>query len=482
MVRIFVRARGAPSTLFFLVISPLLRYTQPVKYTTPATLALAALILSSCGSSLESESGLYDVELKHSIKVPIDGWWSWGKGPVFRDKKSGYVYIAPLDISLVQEDEPELSALLVPQMHDYMIAYLTRVLDEANKANHTRWKITTDPSKADFRMNMAVVSLRPQRPVLRWIFFVGSFFSPIPGTGTIAGKFTNGDICIEFTIRNNRTGELLYAMKDSNRATTRLYKAEAYHSEGQADKNLQIWAQKIARLVRFYTSDKYSNQDISDLVNNTSVVRALFYRIETGVEDETMASQNAPEIDGPTQADGAKSAANGKNSEKAKSPKGSRAESKPSAEKEGERSSASSQNAPEIDGPTKPTDDKADGSASSQNAPEIEGPTTKAAEAEASTSSKPRRSRRARPCESSESSEHKATDSSESSAKAADPEPAKPAESADKPASEAKPEAEAKPEPEAKPAAPTPPEAPAASAAPEPAKPAESSDSAAKQA
>ena len=315
-----------------------------MKYTTPATLALAALLLTSCGSSLESESGLYDVELKHSIKVPIDGWWSWGKGPVFKDKKSGYVYIAPLDISLVQEDEPELSALLVPQMHDYMVAYLTRVLDEANKANHTRWKITTDPSKADFRMNMAVVSLRPQRPVLRWLFFVGSFFSPIPGTGTIAGKFTNGDICIEFTIRNNRTGELLYAMKDSNRATTRLYKSEAYNSEGQADKNLQIWAQKIARLVRFYTSDKYSNQDISDLVNNTSVVRALFYRIETGVEDENMASQNAPEIDGPTQADGAKAPANSKSS---------RGESKPAEEKAHEDSSAASQNAPELEAPAK---------------------------------------------------------------------------------------------------------------------------------
>lgn len=393
-----------------------------MKYTSPATLALAALILSSCGSSLESESGLYDVELHHSIKVPIDGWWSWGKGPVFKDKKSGYVYIAPLDISLVQEDEPELSALLVPQMHDYMVAYLTRVLDEANKANHTRWKITTDPSKADFRMNMAVVSLRPQRPVLRWIFFVGSFFSPIPGTGTIAGKFTNGDICIEFTIRNNRTGELLYAMKDSNRATTRLYKSEAYNSEGQADKNLQIWAQKIARLVRFYTSDKYSNQDISDLVNNTSVVRALFYRIETGVEDETMASQNAPEIEGPTQ---------------------------PTKDKEDDSSSASSQNAPEIEGPTK-----------------------KAAEAEASTSSKPRRSRRARPCE---SSEHKATDSSESSAKAA----GKPASEAKSPApaegeakSPAPAEAAAKPEP-----ATDQPEAPAASANPEPAKPAASTDS-----
>lgn len=315
-----------------------------MKYTTPATLALAALLLTSCGSSLESESGLYDVELKHSIKVPIDGWWSWGKGPVFKDKKSGYVYIAPLDISLVKEDEPELSALLVPQMHDYMVAYLTRVLDEANKANHTRWKITTDPSKADFRMNMAVVSLRPQRPVLRWIFFVGSFFSPIPGTGTIAGKFTNGDICIEFTIRNNRTGELLYAMKDSNRTTTRLYKSEAYNSEGQADKNLQFWAQKIARLVRFYTSDKYSNQDISDLVNNTSVVRALFYRIETGVEDENMASQNAPEIDGPTQADGAKAPANSKSS---------RGESKPAEEKAHEDSSAASQNAPELEAPAK---------------------------------------------------------------------------------------------------------------------------------
>ena len=264
-------------------------------------IVICSLILCSCKSYLKSESGLYDVELNRSLRVPLDGWWHPDKPTTRVSKKHGWVYVAPLDISRVEEDEPKLSRLLIPQMHGYMVTYLSKTIERANKKNKADWRLTNDAKKADIRMDMAVVSLKPQRPVLRWLFFLGSFASPIPGTGTVAAHFTEGDICIEFTIRDNHTGELLFAMKDSNRATTRLYKAEAYTQEGQADKNLKLWAQKIANLVRYYTEHQGERFDIEEALPRPPLVKGLI-RGEEAQEDDVSSSatsQKAPEMQKP---------------------------------------------------------------------------------------------------------------------------------------------------------------------------------------
>lgn len=264
-------------------------------------IVILSLLLCSCKSYLKSESGLYDVELNRSLRVPLDGWWHPDKPTTRVSKKHGRVYVAPLDISQVEDDEPELSRLLIPQMHDYMVTYLSKTIEQANKKNKAYWRLTDDANKADIRMDMAVVSLKPQRPVLRWLFFLGSFASPIPGTGTVAAHFTEGDICIEFTIRDSHTGELLFAMKDSNRATTRLYKAEAYTREGQADKNLKLWAQKIAHLVRYYTEHQGEKYNIEEALPRPSLVKGLILG-EQARDDQASpspTSQQAPELQKP---------------------------------------------------------------------------------------------------------------------------------------------------------------------------------------
>lgn len=210
---------------------------------------LLSLLFTSCARHpLASESGLYDVQLQHSWKAPVDGAWVWGEGHPFPNKKGGYIYVAPLDISKVVNDEPELAPLMVPQMHAYVVEELSRELRKNYIPGKQEWQLTFDPKQADIRIDMALVHFRPQRPFLRLFSSIGSFFSPVPGVGTVAGRFAEGDICIEITICNNHNGALLAAFKDSNREKTRLFKAEAYSRSGNADANLQAWAHGLARL------------------------------------------------------------------------------------------------------------------------------------------------------------------------------------------------------------------------------------------
>lgn len=210
---------------------------------------LLSLFFASCSQHpLTSESGLYDVKLEHSWKAPVDGAWVWGKGSPFAKQKRGYIYVAPLDISKVVEDEPELAPLMVPQMHAYVVEELSSELRKNYIPGKQEWQLTFDPKQADIRIDMALVHFRPQNPFLRLFSGIGSLFSPVPGVGTVAGRFAEGDICIEIAIRNNHNGELLAAFKDSNREKTRLYKSDAYSRSGNADANLRAWARGLARL------------------------------------------------------------------------------------------------------------------------------------------------------------------------------------------------------------------------------------------
>lgn len=243
------------------------------------TLALSFL-LCSCSHTLRSESGLYDVELNRTYKVPVDGFWLWGKGNRYASQKGGYIYVAPLDTSAVQAKEPELAALLVHQMYEYMMLQLSSALADSNAANQTAWKLTPNPAEATVRFDMAVVHLRPQRPGLRLLSSIGGLFSPVPGVSDVAGHFAEGDICIECTARDARTGELMMAFKDSNRKKARLYTAEAYSRGGAADINMQHWAKKLGQLVRESANDRLQGHTLEEKINNRSVSGAIRARLD----------------------------------------------------------------------------------------------------------------------------------------------------------------------------------------------------------
>lgn len=237
-------------------------------------LAALSLLFYSCSHSLESESGLYKVALDKSYKVALDGYWITPVDHLDKRTKTGTIYIAPLDVSLVEKDEPELSKLIITQMHGLFVEEMEKMLKEGNAANKSNWVLTDDPHHASIRVDIAVVHLRPQNPAMRIIGTVGSFFSPVPGTGAVVDTLTEGDICIEATVRDGRTGDLLFAMKDSNRQKTKLYKADAYKKEGNVDANMHAWARKLAYFFRNCANDRLGNRTLKQAIEERSFINA----------------------------------------------------------------------------------------------------------------------------------------------------------------------------------------------------------------
>lgn len=233
---------------------------------------LMAGMLASCSitRTLKSESGLYDVKLEHNRKAMVDGGWTWGGGNPYASLKKGFIYISPLDISKVEKAQPELSPLMVPQMHEYVVKNVNETLRKSNAANGTAWALTDDPTKATVRVDMAVVHFRPQRPGLRLLSSIGGHFIKVPGVSDVVGSFAKGDICLEMTIRDGQSGKLLLACKDSNRKTTKLISAEAYSRRGNADANLRFWAERLAYLIHLGSSNTMGNRTLKEYINDRS--------------------------------------------------------------------------------------------------------------------------------------------------------------------------------------------------------------------
>lgn len=247
----------------------------------PVLLSLVFLLFVSCAQqhTLTSESGLYDVKLTRSLKAAVDGGWTWGGGNPYLHQKTGAIYIAPLDISKVEKDQPKLAPLMVPQMHDYMVDFIGKALQEGNAANKNHWSLTDDPQKADIRVDMALVHFRPQRPVLRILSKVANPFVKVPGVTDVVGKFAEGDVCIEITIRDVKTGQLLLACKDSNRKKVRLISADAYKKSGNADANLRNWAERLGKLIRYCSPDILGDGKLSEKIRNRPITDVISDRI-----------------------------------------------------------------------------------------------------------------------------------------------------------------------------------------------------------
>lgn len=229
--------------------------------------------------TLDSESGLYDVKLERNLKAMVDGGWTWGGGNPYANMKQGAIYIAPLDISKVVQSQPKLAPLLVPQMHDFVVEAVGKTLSETNAANASQWSLTDDPAKAAVRVDMAVVHFRPQRPALRLLSSIGGHFVKVPGVSDVVGSFAKGDICLEMTIRDTKSGKLLLACKDSNRKTARLISADAYSRSGNADTNLRYWAERLAFLIHLGTSSELGNRTLKQYFNDRSWGEVLQERI-----------------------------------------------------------------------------------------------------------------------------------------------------------------------------------------------------------
>ncbi len=248
-------------------------------------LLTATALLSSCGHTLKSESGLYDVELQSTAKLPVRGVWFSGKGNQYSGKKSGSVYVAPLDVSAIETEYPEQAALMKKELSGFVSDYLTRTFADINKENKTNWQATATPARADIRVNMAVVHFREQRPVVHALVDGLSFISPVPMTSTIAAPLSKGDICLEMTIRDNHSGELLLALKDENKGGLEYYKAEAYSKHGNATASLKAWSRMLANIIRETACDRSGGKTIQQRVEDMNLIDAALLRT-TGVNED----------------------------------------------------------------------------------------------------------------------------------------------------------------------------------------------------
>lgn len=230
---------------------------------------------SSCRTNLKSESGLYAVPLSRSIKADVDGFWISDKPNPYAKQRSGNIYMAPLDVGIMNEKYPDLAKLLTKQMHGHMVESMSESLDKMNKESHLNWKITHTPSNADITIKLAVVKFKPQMPIMKVASSIGGFFINVPGVSDVAGKYAAGSICIEGVFVDARTGHVMAAFKDANRKTTRLYHKNAYEKIGQADQNMQLWADRIANVIyathfdesgRSTLKEQIEDRDLGDII------------------------------------------------------------------------------------------------------------------------------------------------------------------------------------------------------------------------
>lgn len=259
--------------------------TKITRIFTSIVLMACSILLASCGHTLESESGLYNVKLESSYKIPLQGFWFSGNGAHFSQQKTGAIYVAPLNVAVVSQKDPEAAAEMQKKMHEFVLDSLGESLRELNQANHANWTLTNNPAAADLKVDMAIVHYSRQRPVLRILTDVISNWSPVPMTSTLASPLYRGDVCMELTIRNNRTGALLMAVKDENPGSPRYFRAEAYSNIGNGSTALRIWAAKLARIIRECAYDRSEGKNIRQRVEEMNLLDAATLRVRNAGND-----------------------------------------------------------------------------------------------------------------------------------------------------------------------------------------------------
>ncbi len=178
--------------------------------------------------------------------------------------------MADLRVDKIEKEYPRAARFMVRRMRRYITESAAKALAESNAANDADWQLTEKEEQADVRVDMAMVSFRPQKPMLRVISTIGGIFSPVPGVSSLGTRYSQGDVGIEMTIRNVKDGRLLFACKDSNRKMTGLLSKSAYRPGGNADVNMRIWADRLGKLIRSCSPDRLGKGTLRDRTKNRS--------------------------------------------------------------------------------------------------------------------------------------------------------------------------------------------------------------------
>ncbi len=209
-------------------------------------LLLCCLSLTCCIREQHTQV-LSNVPLDRSLKVAVDGYYVCPPSEKKVLPVSGTIYVAPMDVSQVKDEDADTLSAMQQAMHRYLCDEVAAALKEV--CPNGEWVLTEDAEHATLLYQTALVRFRPQRPLLRGVIGIVAAFVNIPVASRVVKQYAKGDICIEGAVRSRQTNTLLAAFKDSNRESAALYEAAAYRPTGNAEVNLRIWAKKMARFI-----------------------------------------------------------------------------------------------------------------------------------------------------------------------------------------------------------------------------------------
>lgn len=259
---------------FALARSPPLLYTVRVKSLSSLILLLLSVLLCHC-TSLQSESGLYDVRLERNVKLDVQGSWLTDTPCAETRQEQGSLYLAPLDIQLVYGEEPELSTILQQKMGEYMQEGVASALQEMQST----WTIAPDAENATLRIDLAIVRFRPQKPFLNLAGHITSHFVPVPFIGNATNAIAGGDIVLEGTIREVKTGKLLFAFKDSNRKKGKLFNGTMFTKLGPAEASLKSWVYSMSQLIMAGKYAAETGTTVKELIKEEGYGHALLRQL-----------------------------------------------------------------------------------------------------------------------------------------------------------------------------------------------------------
>lgn len=213
-------------------------------------LLAAELLLNSCAPDLQPASTLITHELVRDEMGDFDGVWRAPPTRKYMRMKRGSMYFSPLDTSLIRSKYPQEAAHLQTQMHDQIVSYIGKALEENNEKFKTHWRLADTPEDATLIIEMKIVKLEPTKGIVNLLGFVGSFFSPVPGTSTVLSQFTKGSIGIEGRVIDAATRRSLFEFKDTNKDETLLFSFNDYGQFGHSEENMEAWAENLAELIR----------------------------------------------------------------------------------------------------------------------------------------------------------------------------------------------------------------------------------------
>lgn len=216
----------------------------------PFSLLCVILCAASCAPDLKPTSSLISHDLVHDRKKEFDGIWVIPPTPHYHNMHHGRLYFSPLDTSLIKDKYPEEAALLQTQMHDLIVRKVGEALVENNKKKHVDWHLADSPGKATLIVEMQIVKLEPTKGGVNLLGFIGSFFSPVPGTTTVLSQFTKGSIGIEGRIYDPVRHRSIFEFKDTNKDKTLLFSFNDYGRFGHSEENMEKWADALAELIR----------------------------------------------------------------------------------------------------------------------------------------------------------------------------------------------------------------------------------------